>query len=65
MQAERFLDSSDDKEEMLKIKMNITLCALKLDTPDPEKALKYSEEVLEMDPDNSRALYRRGLVSHF
>ena len=47
---------------LLPLFLNLSLTELRLCRP--HKALKYSNKALEMDPANTKALYRCGQVRH-
>eukprot|EP00924_Labyrinthula_sp_SR-Ha-C_P015438 augustus_masked-scaffold_84-processed-gene-0.31-mRNA-1 protein AED:0.39 eAED:0.39 QI:0/-1/0/1/-1/1/1/0/702 len=63
--CEKFFDlNPDDEKEVEDVKctlhLNLAMCSMKLD--DNKKALEYLDLVVEVKPENLKALYRKGLV---
>lgn len=49
-----------EKEVEIPASLNLSLCYLKV--KDYQMAIKYSSDVLKKEPDNDKALYRKGLA---
>ena len=54
------VDEKEVKALLLPIYLNLALTELRLESP--QKALKYTNRALEIDPHNTKALFRSGQV---